>query len=98
MTKKDYVLIADAIATIEADYKGLYIGVLQDVVDALSSRLKRDNPRFDMNRFKAAALPLYGNDSDGRPTEAEAEAERQALSEAERHWQARVHSAKPFRP
>jgi hypothetical protein len=58
MTRKDFCLIAEAIAEVEADYKGGFEDVLQDVTEALSRRLKGTNPRFDSGRFEAAAMPL----------------------------------------
>lgn len=64
MTRKDYVLIADAIAEVEA---GLAVFgrpdesaqvTLRNVIEALDWRLSRDNPRFDSDRFARHAMPL----------------------------------------
>ena len=59
MTRKDYVLIADAIAT-EAKFAGSFntkemrLAILREVACALADVLKRDNSRFDRTRFLTA--------------------------------------------
>lgn len=62
MTKRDFELVASAIADVEAstelfDVDGIGASTLRLVVDALSGRMKEQNPRFDAGRFEAAALP-----------------------------------------
>jgi hypothetical protein len=62
MTKKDYVIIAEALAltvsrankTIrdKRDFRVAH-AVLSDVVDDVAQALQRDNPRFDKERFRA---------------------------------------------
>ena len=47
MTRKDYIAIADALASVEFSHKAT-------VVDALCRVFKKDNPRFDADRFKEA--------------------------------------------
>jgi hypothetical protein len=64
MTRKDYVAIAAAIATVEAanetagDPAGVAASTLRMVVDQVAWTLGQDNPRFDRARFEAAALPI----------------------------------------
>lgn len=64
MSRKDYALIADAIAEVESIVGaghapvGPWESTLALVVDALASRLHMDNERFNELRFEAAALPL----------------------------------------
>ena len=64
MSRKDYNLIADAIAEVESIVGashapiGPWRSTLELVVDALANRLHSDNPRFNELRFEAAALPL----------------------------------------
>lgn len=60
MTKKDYELIADAVAdtarelrNLEVPDTGLFI-----LAEKLADRLQADNPRFDRRRFLTYALPL----------------------------------------
>ena len=47
MTRKDYIAIADALASVEFSHKSA-------VVYALCRVFRDDNPRFDANRFKEA--------------------------------------------
>lgn len=56
MTRKDYIILARAIETVAADYKGGFLGILNDLTDELATVLAMDNPSFDRSRFKAAAL------------------------------------------
>ena len=55
MTRKDYVLIAAAIAS-EADWRPLDDGllVIKAVAVAIAYKLADDNPRFDRGRFMTA--------------------------------------------
>ena len=50
MTKKDYVAIADAIdrTTVSRDHEIVF---KVSLIDALVSIFRRDNPRFDTDRF-----------------------------------------------
>lgn len=66
MTRKDYTLIAEAFAAVlqhaedheyRPELKRHYRQALSDVLDTLAGRLKADNPRFDRERFMAAAFP-----------------------------------------
>lgn len=52
MTKKDYKLIADALASVESQYLN------SAVVTALCQALSRDNPRFDTQKFIKRAYGL----------------------------------------
>jgi len=47
MSRKHYVAIADALVSVEFSHKTV-------VVDALCRVFKKDNPRFDADRFKEA--------------------------------------------
>jgi hypothetical protein len=50
MTRKDYIVLADAIATVAK--KDLTDTItLQDLVNEISNALARDNYRFDYSRF-----------------------------------------------
>lgn len=58
MTRKDYVLIADAVAQSRA---AVNIGditnpqhAISRVIDELTAKLESDNPNFDAERFIAA--------------------------------------------
>lgn len=60
MTRKDYQLIAKAIAEIRASYDGspsraARLDALDDVTINLSCALRADNPAFDLAKFKQAA-------------------------------------------
>lgn len=57
MTRKDYVLIAEAIneSMRLTDDREAQL-VLSGLVTNLQDRLKADNPRFDVARFREAAL------------------------------------------
>lgn len=66
MTRKDYISIAQAVrASWEEAYKGtdypIDNGVVDNsfivLVDKLCGTLKRDNPRFDRDRFVDACSP-----------------------------------------
>lgn len=59
MTRKDYELIAGSIAPIikGARYDHRYESCLRELVNTLSDKLERENPRFNRERFwKACAL------------------------------------------
>ena len=58
MTRKDYVLIADAIRTRIIDNGPTFEerGIALAIVDELSARLRADNPRFDGARFMRACM------------------------------------------
>jgi len=64
MSRKDYRAIAAALAEVESiiettgDAEGHSASTLRLVVDAVGGALKRDNARFDYERFQAAALPI----------------------------------------
>lgn len=70
MTRRDYVLIAGALreAAVEIDTHDRAMMLMSErhltpetvlavVVKTLSRHLCRDNPRFDFDRFRRAALP-----------------------------------------
>lgn len=59
MSRKDYELIADAIAGTEHAHRDTLgsVAVLRTLIDVLGAKLENDNPRFDRKRFEAAALP-----------------------------------------
>ena len=55
MTRKDYVLLADALresAQVETNRTATVI----DITDRIADRLKMDNPRFDRGRFVSAVF------------------------------------------
>ena len=52
MTRKDYVLLAAAIASADCYDDGELIGPA--VVQAIADALAQDNPRFDRDRFLTA--------------------------------------------
>ena len=56
MTRKDYVLIAQAIRYQVSNYQGhkLELAAIEDVARQIARELGKDNPRFDMPRFFAA--------------------------------------------
>lgn len=55
MTKKDYILIADAIAKAFPEALTYAQEEAQtDVIESLCTALKRDNPRFDERKFMDA--------------------------------------------
>lgn len=51
MTKKDYKLIADVLLNTEGLDERTHARLVQDFVDAF----KRDNPRFDADKFRIAS-------------------------------------------
>ena len=53
MTKKDYVLIAAALASVKPTHTALRTQWIMDI-EALAARLATTNPRFDRARFLAA--------------------------------------------
>lgn len=65
MSRKDYVLIADAIAKQLAQYPSFVVpgtresaakGAVLLTMDAIAAALAKDNPRFSPSRFKNACL------------------------------------------
>ncbi len=61
MTKKDYIVIAEAlkIAVIETSqnvHTLLPHDIMAHIVSELAAAMKRDNPRFDEARFRAAVF------------------------------------------
>lgn len=64
MTRKDYIKLAAAFAVVEAmnedisDEAGIGASTLRLTVAVVSDALRDDNPRFDGERFAAAALPI----------------------------------------
>jgi len=58
MTRKDYVLIAEAICNTrtKADFQGKAgdEATIQEVARSMAQLLEYDNPRFDRNRFLVA--------------------------------------------
>lgn len=58
MTRKDYVLIADAIAIALREIPSGAAGVkaAEKVVEHLEHALELDNPRFDVERFRKYIL------------------------------------------
>ncbi len=54
MTRKDYVLIADAIASVMQNVSSRETETVDSLIRTLSTAFKRDNPRFDAMRFAAA--------------------------------------------
>jgi hypothetical protein len=62
MTKKDFELIAEAIATVEGDYKGMYRELIGEIVSEIADAIEKNHPRFNRARFEAAAMPLKAED------------------------------------
>ena len=64
MTRKDYELIASAIAEVRTrllSNSGEWsdeMNVVRDVVESIGQRLALDNPRFDFDRFEKATETL----------------------------------------
>lgn len=56
MTRKDYELIANAIARTTADNGASAGKVKQDLIINIAASLRDDNPRFDVNRFISACM------------------------------------------
>jgi hypothetical protein len=60
MTRKDYVAIAEAIASVRQNsyLSGMpqFLAGIDQVTGAISQVLIQDNPRFDRERFIAATL------------------------------------------
>ena len=54
MTRKDYVLLAEALNRSEAPYADGEM-VRRSVAECIADALARDNPRFDRHRFLVAA-------------------------------------------
>jgi hypothetical protein len=63
MSKRDYILIARAIAAVwtdpadHVDTHANYGNAIHDVTVSIGKALATDNPRFDMERFIAASMP-----------------------------------------
>jgi hypothetical protein len=63
MSRRDYVLIANAIAAVftdpanHVDTRANYGNAIHDVTVAIGKALASDNPRFKMERFIAASMP-----------------------------------------
>lgn len=64
MTRKDYIRIAEALASVEAmneevldDPQGIGASTLRLVVAEVARVLAEDNSRFDLARFEIASLP-----------------------------------------
>jgi len=64
MSRKDYVLIARTLRglfvsndarKVAPDWSAGYERALHDVVDALAAEFNMENPRFDYDKFRAAA-------------------------------------------
>ena len=61
MTRKDYVAIAGAIATIEMESTPEQRSAIASIVSALARVLSDDNPRFHRGKFIQACQPTtYG--------------------------------------
>ena len=59
MTRKDFELIARALACCEAHCDSEdETGVVRWVAETVGLHLKAEHPRFDPSRFHAAALPI----------------------------------------
>lgn len=56
MTKKDYILIAEAIEKHRKSYGGRTDSVVKEVVHALCTAFEMDNSRFDAMRFTEACM------------------------------------------
>lgn len=55
MTRKDYVMIAKAIADTRGDYGNLAVQkAIDNIAYALANDFAADNPRFDYDRFVKA--------------------------------------------
>jgi hypothetical protein len=55
MTRKDYIATADIIKTYNLH---LPETLLENLVDDFCEMFKEDNPRFDANRFRVAAMEV----------------------------------------
>jgi len=55
MSRKDYIAIAAAIRSIDADYKGIHAIVCSEIAEQIADVFAADNSRFDRERFLAAA-------------------------------------------
>lgn len=66
MTRKDYVLIAQVLRSLNDDFNngGSDEVSLELVVDSLATALSQDNPRFDRKRFIGASLGISTKDFD----------------------------------
>ena len=64
MTKRDYELIASALAEVEAiiedipDKDGMSASTLRLVVDRIAAMAEKQNPRFRRGHFEIAAMPI----------------------------------------
>ena len=55
MTRKDYEAIAEIIKTHNLQLPEI---TLESIVNDFAEMLKEDNPRFDANRFRVAAMEV----------------------------------------
>lgn len=55
MTRKDYVAVAEIIQNYNLQLPEI---VLEKIVNDFSEMFKADNPRFDANRFRVAAMEV----------------------------------------
>lgn len=58
MTRKDFELIAAAIADVEERFPDEGENILREVVAELEARIAAEHPRFDAGRFSKAAMPI----------------------------------------
>ncbi len=71
MTRKDFELIARALAYCEAHCDSEdETGVVRWVAETVGLHLKAEHPRFDSGRFHAAALPITAREQATRVKEA----------------------------
>ena len=59
MTRKDFELIAEAIAFVEKRYGGRGTNnVVMEIVEEIANAIEDEHPRFNRARFEMAALPI----------------------------------------
>ena len=56
MTRKDFQLIADVLRDLDANVGAFHPGYAREAATAFANALATTNPRFDRQRFLAAAL------------------------------------------
>jgi L-rhamnose isomerase len=57
MSKKDYEMLAQALASVRArKWDSASVAIVDDVSRAIASELLNTNPQFDMRRFMDAAV------------------------------------------
>jgi hypothetical protein len=57
--RRHYIAIAEMIAAMHADSLDMFeTAMVNGFVDLLARRFKRDNPRFDADRFRAACAKV----------------------------------------